>query len=261
MLCGVQEATGALEDSVDMDGLLIVLATIVLLVARSVRAKSRRHAPAHQLETKPRRLRLYEFRNIIVPDERGTTEVDVILVGNSGVFVIELKHYNAWIFGTEDDEKWTARYVNGSRHQFQNPLRQNHRHIMALSAQLGLRREAFYSLVAFFGDCEVKTPMPPNVLIGDYEEHVLSADGIRLTDADVSRACEALRILASASTEAAHEEHVERLHRRFSSTTTCPRCGSPLVERRSTKPTSDGEPFLGCRAFPRCTYTRKVGAA
>jgi hypothetical protein len=244
-----------------MDSLLIVLATIVLLVARFVRTKRRFRAPAHRLETNPRRLKLYEFRNVIVPDERGTTEVDVILVGNTGVFVIELKQYNAWIFGNEHDEKWTARYVNGSTHQFQNPLRQNHRHVMALIAQLGLRREHFYSLVAFFGDCELKTKMPPNVLIGDYEHHVLSTDGIRLTDADVSRVCMALRVLESASTEAAHDEHVERLHKRFFSTTVCPRCGSPLVERRSTKPTSDGEPFLGCLAFPRCTYTRKIGAA
>ena len=253
-----------------MDVQLVVLATIVggLLVARSVRAKWRVRAAAlqgvskrtHQLETIPRSLKLFEFRNVIVPDERGTTEIDVILVGNTGVFVIELKEYNAWIFGSKDNEKWTARYVNGSTYQFQNPLRQNYRHVMALIAQLGLRREEFHSLVAFSGDSELKTPMPPNVLIGDYEDRVRQTDGIRLTDADVSRVCEYAQALESGSTEAARDEHVGRLHERFSSTTTCPKCGAPLVERRSTKPTSDGEPFLGCRAFPRCTYTRKINA-
>lgn len=78
-----------------MEALLIVLATIVLLVARSVRAKKRFRAPAHQLETMPRRFKLFEFRNVIVPDERGTTEIDVVLVGNTGVFAIELKTYNS----------------------------------------------------------------------------------------------------------------------------------------------------------------------
>jgi hypothetical protein len=244
-----------------MESLLIVVATLVLLIARAVRARRRLHAPAHRLETIPRGLKLFEFRNVIVPDERGTTEIDAILVGNTGVFVVEEKEYNAWIFGSEDDEVWTARYVNGSKHQFQNPLRQNYRHVMALVDRLGLHRGVFHSLVAFSGNCELRTPMPPNVLIGDYESRVRQTDGIRLTDADVSRVCGILRTLESASTEAARDEHVARLRERFSSTTTCPKCGEPLVERRSTKATSDGEPFLGCRSFPRCTYTRRINAA
>jgi len=253
-----------------MDARAVVLVAIVggLLLARAFGARwqARSAAPldvsdqARQLTTIPRSLTLFAFRNVIIPDERGTTEVDIILVGNTGVFVIEQKEYNAWIFGSEDDDKWTARYVDGSTHQLQNPLRQNYRHVMALVAHLGLPRDTFHSLVAFSGDCELKTPMPSNVLVGDYQSRVRWTDGIRLTDADVSRVCEALRALESRSTEAARIEHVGRLHERFSSMTTCPKCGAPLVERRSTKPTSDGEPFLGCRAYPRCTYTKKINA-
>ena len=253
-----------------MGSLLVVLLTTVgvLFVALLVRAKWHARASvskgiselAHALETVPKGLKFFEFRNVIVPDERGTTEVDVFLVGNTGVFVIELKEYNAWIFGSEGDERWTARYVDGSTHQFQNPLRQNFRHVMALVARLHLPRDRFHSVVAFSGNCELKTPMPSNVLIGDYENHVRLTDGIRLTDADVSRACEVLQALESRSSDAAREEHTGRLHDRFSSATTCPKCGAPLVERRSTKSTSDGAPFLGCRAFPRCTYTRTIDA-
>ncbi len=51
----------------------------------------------------PRGLKLVGFRNVIVPDERGTTEIDAVFVGNAGVFVIEAKEYNAWIFGAEGD--------------------------------------------------------------------------------------------------------------------------------------------------------------
>lgn len=253
-----------------MDYRVVVLMIFVggLIAAGAFRARrqARSNTPlgfferAPQLRTSPRSLELFAFRNVIIPDERGTTEVDVILVGNTGVFVIEQKEYNAWIFGSEDDEKWTARYVDGSTHQMQNPLRQNYRHVMALAARLRLPQDMFHSLVAFSGDCKLMTPMPSNVLVGGYENRVRHTDGIRLTDADVSRVCEALRVLESRSTEAARDEHVERLHERFSSMTTCPQCGSPLVERRSTKPTSDGKPFLGCRAFPRCTYMRKINA-
>lgn len=172
-----------------MDAVALVLVTIVggLVVARVFRALRQVRSAAHldgskwaQLETIPRSLKLFEFRNVIVPDERGTTEIDVILVGNTGVFVVEQKEYNAWIYGSDDDDKWTARYVDGSTHQLQNPLRQNYRHVMALVAQLGLSRDKFHSLVVFSGDCELKTPMPSNVLVGDHENRVRRTDGIRL---------------------------------------------------------------------------------
>lgn len=248
--------------------LLLAVIAGAFVVALFVRAPKHPRAPefggisdlAPTLETVPRGLKLFGFRNVIVPDERGTTEIDVIFVGNTGIFVIELKEYNAWIFGDEGDEKWTARYIDGSSHQFQNPLRQNFRHVMALVGQLRLPKDRFHSVVAFSGDCELKTPMPTNVFVGDHRNYVRQTDGIRLTDAEVSRVCEVLQVLKSRSSRAALEEHVGTLHDRFSSTTTCPKCGDALVERRSTKSTSDGRPFLGCRAFPKCTYTRRMDA-
>jgi restriction system protein len=254
-----------------MDTLAVPLAMVVLvlLVALALRRSgwtnysgtSSSRQPDIRFKSIQTSFKLFEFRNVIVPDERGTTEIDVILVGNTGIFVIEQKEYNAWIFGGEDDEKWTARYVNGATYQFQNPLRQNHRHVMALATLLGLAKEKIYSLVVFSKGCELRTPMPSNVLIGDYYNRVRSIEGITLTDAGVSKICEILQDLESRSSEAALNDHIGQLRERFSSTTNCPKCGAPLVERRSSKLTSDGKPFLGCRAYPRCTYTRKIGAA
>ena len=250
-----------------MDGQAIALTIIVgwLLVALAYRGIKQAqfgapldgHERALRYRTIPTSFRLFEFRNVIVPDERGTTEIDVILVGNTGVFVVEKKEYNAWIFGSENDEMWTARYIDRSTHRLQNPLRQNYRHVMALASRLGLSGDKFHSLVAFSGDRELKTPVPSNVFVGDYYKHAESIAGIRLTDADVSRVCEILTALEAQSSEIARADHVNRLRERFSSRTTCPKCGSQLVQRRSSKATSDGEPFMGCRAYPRCTYTRK----
>lgn len=36
---------------------------------------------------------------------------------------------------------------------------------------------------------------------------------------------------------------------------TCPRCGSPLVERRNK---TTGDRFLGCSTYPRCRYTQPL---
>jgi len=235
-------------------GVLVLLTIAGVVLALLLGGGSRRASGI----SVPRGLKLSAFRNVIVPDERGTTEIDAVFVGNTGIFVIEAKEYNAWIFGAEDDERWTARYIDGSTHQFQNPLRQNFRHVMALVARLRVPKDRFHSLVVFLGDCALKTPMPANVLVGGCENYVRRMDGIRLTDVEVSRACELLQALESESSKAALEKHVGHLHARFSSTTICPKCRGALVERRSTKPTSDGRPFLGCRAFPRCTYTRRI---
>jgi hypothetical protein len=241
-------------DTIFVPLVLLIIAGVVLAL---LFGGASRHASGISV---PRGLKLFEFRNVIVPDERGTTEIDAVFVGNTGIFVIEAKEYNAWIFGAESDERWTARYIDGSTHQFQNPLRQNFRHVMALVARLRLPKDRFHSLVVFSGDCELKTPMPTNVLVGNCENYVRRMDEIRLTDVEVSKACEVLQALKSGSSKTALEKHVGHLHARFSSTTTCPKCGDALVERRSTKSTSDGRPFLGCRAFPRCTYTRRIDA-
>ena len=211
--------------------------------------------------SRPRRLRLREFRNVILADRRGTTEVDIIVVGNAGVFVVERKEYNAWIFGEEADDMWTARYRDSSTHRFQNPLRQNFRHVMVVQEQLGLSPGIVQSIVSFTGNCKFMKPMPPNVVRGSYLGPIVDARGILLTDPQVQSICSSLEKLEAASTAAAFDGHVARLHARFSSTTTCPKCGNALVVRHARNALAGDAGFLACRGFPRCRYTRHIDAA
>ena len=82
-------------------GALLVLFVQWLTVARKKRRR--------RLAWEPRssdRFRCYV--GLIVPDERGTTEVDEVLVTPAGIFVIEKKDFSAWIFGSETDEHWVV---------------------------------------------------------------------------------------------------------------------------------------------------------
>jgi hypothetical protein len=243
---------------------LIAVAVIAVLVALlrwgHAAIPTRPSASERGFLSAPRRFRFFVFTNVIIPDERGTTEVDVVVVGNSGVFVVEIKDFNAWIFGSEHDEKWTACYVDKSKHQFQNPLRQNFRHVKALQARTGLPSDVFHSIVAFTGDCELKTPMPSNVIVGGYRNFIENTQGVRLSDADAERVCRVLEELEAASTTDALDSHVADLRKRFSSSTTCPKCGARLVERRSRSAPNEEPAFLGCQSFPRCRYTRQLDA-
>ncbi len=46
--------------------------------------------------------------NVYIPKENGeTTEIDVVLLHSSGIYVFESKNYSGWIFGTESQKNWT----------------------------------------------------------------------------------------------------------------------------------------------------------
>jgi restriction system protein len=39
------------------------------------------------------------FHDVVVPSRNGTTQIDHVLVSIHGVFVLETKNYDGWIFG------------------------------------------------------------------------------------------------------------------------------------------------------------------
>ena len=77
-------------------------------------------------------------------------QIDHVLIGRSGVFVIETKNYDGRIDGTSDMKEWTQT-VDGKESTFYNPLWQNWGHISALRDLLGdvCPEKCFHSLVVF----------------------------------------------------------------------------------------------------------------
>ena len=47
-------------------------------------------------------------------DEKGTTQIDHILLSPYGIFVIETKNYKSWIFGGEHQKTWTQKLFKQS---------------------------------------------------------------------------------------------------------------------------------------------------
>lgn len=201
------------------------------------------------------------YVGLIVQDERGTTEIDEVLVTPAGIFVIEKKDFGAWIFGSENEEHWTAVYRNGEKHRFQNPIRQNYRHIKALESYLAVPRSILSSVVAFSRRSRFKTRLPSNVLVGDHVAFVRSDENIALNPEEFDAICSRLNVLDTSSVNAASfDRHVQDLHARFENPTQCPKCGGRLVQRQSRKPGYEGNTFLGCSNFPSCRYVRSLEA-
>ena len=154
------------------------------------------------------------FNNLIVPSEnRGSTQIDHIVVSRFGIFVVESKDMKGWIFGDKDAPQWTQSLSGGQKKfQFQNPIRQNYAHIMALKAMVPFAADYFYSIVVFSGQSEIKTFPIENVvhldqLIGyikKYTEARLSENEIQLIIGKLSFACQTVDITPS--------EHVANLN-------------------------------------------------
>ena len=72
--------------------------------------------------------------NVYLPKENGeTTEIDVILLHETGIYVFESKNYSGWIFGTETQQYWTQTLPVGKgksqKTKFFNPIIQNKVHL------------------------------------------------------------------------------------------------------------------------------------
>ena len=184
-----------------------------------------------------------------------TTQIDHIVVSQYGIFVVETKNYSGWIFANENSAKWTQTIYH-CKHTFQNPIRQNYRHICALSSNLKIPKDYFTSVVAFTGDCEFRTLMPDGVVYSrNAAKHIRSFTKPQIKPEQVPRIVSAILAWQGTIAEerkAAHVENLKASHRAISSSAAvpkCPHCGGDMVLRHRR---SDGAAFYGCRSYPRC---------
>lgn len=96
--------------------------------------------------------------NLYIPKEDGsTTEIDLIMITGTGIYVFESKNYSGWIFGDERYKNWTQSLENKQKNKFYNPIWQNKGHISALKRILGMEEDnVFKSYIVFSERCELK---------------------------------------------------------------------------------------------------------
>jgi hypothetical protein len=156
------------------------------------------------------------LNHITLKHADSTTQIDHILVSIYGVFVIETKNYKGWIFANPKHEAWTQ-VLFKAKFKFQNPIHQNHRHVVAVRELLDfLPQDVVKSVVVFSGDAEFKTDMPSGVfslpMLIDYlnsctEEH-LSLNRVQFSVGRIETA----RMQISRKTDV---EHVAMLRKRY----------------------------------------------
>jgi hypothetical protein len=156
------------------------------------------------------------LNHITLPLKDGTTQIDHVLVSRFGVFVVETKDYNGWIFANPKQPNWTQ-VIYRRKFQFQNPIFQNLRHVRAVQDLLDfLPQDAVRSVVVFTGEAEFKTEVPHGVFdlpdlvafVAENNREVMSSNRMQFC---VGR-LETARLAISGETDVEHIHNLERRH-------------------------------------------------
>lgn len=193
-------------------------------------------------------------KDLYISKEDGdTAQIDHVVVSRFGIFVIETKNYQGWIFGNENSYKWTQ-VIYRKKSQFLNPVIQNRNHIKALKQfiDLGLQDNEFFSIIVFSTRCRFKRldVSTPVIYSLELPFEIKKHQNIVLTEIQVMEINKKIDSLGKASIND-KIQHIEDIKTRIHSRTlTCPRCGGSMIERSGKYGV-----FYGCSGFPKCKFT------
>lgn len=203
-------------------------------------------------------------KNVTLPTEGGTTQIDHILVSKYGVFVIETKNMKGWIFGSPKQKMWTQKIYKHSS-KFQNPIHQNYKHLKTLEDSLDISSDSLFSVIVFIGDSTFKTDMPDNVTYArGCIEHIKSKVDEVLSQQQVNHVIatiESGKLKPSFKTNREHVKHVKHVKeivREKGTQKNCRKCGSQMVVREVKRGANIGNKFYGCSMFPKCRAMSKI---
>jgi ribosomal protein S27AE len=202
----------------------------------------------------------HPIHNVTLPTPDGTTQIDHIFVSRFGIFVVETKNMKGWIFGNEDQAQWTQKIFNKS-FKFQNPLRQNYKHVKALESALDMPPGVIHSVVVFVGDSTFKSKAPANVTWGSsYVSYIKSFSEPVLSESQIQGVVSQIQAGRLDPTWATHRQHVQQLKNRENplAERKCPKCGSGMVLRTAKHGSSSGNQFWGCSTYPKCKVVQNI---
>ncbi|KTC69000.1 Nuclease-related domain protein [Legionella birminghamensis] len=208
---------------VDVDIFIFLSVFFIGLVVGYAAGRNRKHNAENCGEARVRhRLTQYcqnkeahVLSNITLRLEDGsTTQIDHILITPKGIFVIETKHYKGWIFAKENARSW-SQSLYYDKFRFQNPLRQNYKHVKAIQKALDfIEPHHVHNIVVFSGKAVFKSAKPPNVfyideLVPAIEQFTDGALSLNRVQFCVGR-LEYMRLAITKKTDVEHQAHLSK---------------------------------------------------
>ncbi len=159
-------------------------------------------------------------KDLTFKTHHSSTQVDEVIISQYGIFVIETKNWNGWIFGSEHQAEWTVVYKGGKKYKKLNPILQNKGHIKAIAEKFNIPESKIFSIVVFVGDvdkCKIKTKMPDNVgYPSTMRKYIESKSEILLSKINVEKILKDIaikRLPRGRETDIQHIENIRKMHR------------------------------------------------
>lgn len=200
------------------------------------------------------------YSDIVLPSNYGSTQIDHVVISPFGVFVIEVKNYQGFIYGNENSQNWTQN-IYGNKYEFRNPIKQNTAHIIALKDVFhGLKTMPIYSIIAFGNDAKLNVNVDniDIVYFHNLVKKIKEYNVVYNSKDDVLKYCLALEN-ANIVDENLRSNHISNvknhiLERDLSiANCRCPECGGSLILRVGKYGN-----FYGCSNYPYCKFTYNI---
>lgn len=214
------------------------------------------------------------LNDVVLQTDKGTTQIDHIVISKYGVFVIETKNYRGEIYGDDKRKEWTQvivtdvtyrrkwykTYTYVTKNQFYNPVKQSLGHMFKVKELLkDYPHLSVVPLVVFAGYADL-TNVYSNHAVLQIEQLLSTIEGnqtIYLTDNDVHNVVSVL-VQNNVRETVKNRDHISNI--RFAERQTlnkiesgvCPRCGGTLIKRNGKFGS-----FYGCSNYPSCKFTAK----
>lgn len=213
------------------------------------------------LSSKLSRLPKDQYRvlnNVILPTPKGSSQIDHLVISVYGIFVIETKNYNGWIFGGEYSEYWTQN-IYGHKYKLYNPIFQNAGHIRAIRSVLkGYESFPIFPIVAFSRKASIKIKVKEACVVywNQVRRAIRKHDEHKLTWDQVNAICDTIQSVRLKASKENRKQHrrvirsVKKQKKDAVSSGKCPRCDGTLVLRNGKYGS-----FYGCSNYPSCNYT------
>lgn len=227
----------------------------------------------HRILSKlPKEYHLME--DVVFKTNKGTTQIDHLVVSKYGIFAIETKNYRGKIYGDDAREQWTQiittdvnfrrnwwkTYTYVTKNNFYNPVKQSLAHVYAIKNCLSdWPLVKIVPIVVFVGEARLIDVQSNHHVIYANEliSTIQSYGQSYLTDIEVQEILDKLTA-KDVRKEVSNKIHIRNIKetkdRKESmiSSGICPKCGGKLVERRGQFGT-----FYGCSNYPNCKFTVK----
>ena len=211
------------------------------------------------------------LNDLVYQTERGTTQIDHIVVSKYGIFAIETKNYSGEIYGDDERQKWTQMIVTDvtyakkwwktytyvTKNHFYNPVKQSLGHTFRIKELLSaFPHVKIVPIVVFTGEAILRNVESRYHVV--YEENLLGVINeyrtVCLTDAEVQRILGILKgnNVREMVSDSQHVENLRTAAREAYATINsgiCPKCGGHLVERHGRYGA-----FYGCSNYPKCRF-------